>query len=204
MPSELLMRRPSRQSGGERRDIAAAPPIWEKAVVIGRLSTSHRRKLMSILLAVAIFASLAVLTTLALGRPVINGVLNAVIVGSGVGLFEEFYVQSRHGRWLRSIHPLKSILIYTLVVVGIFVISIHLIRVVLWNFGDLPAVYRRIPSILPIVITYSVIGIVVMRVVHFIGLETLFHLTIGTYHRPVVEEKEGLEANEMDDSHHHD
>jgi len=183
------MRRSSRQSGGERRDIAAAPPIWEKAVVIGRLSTSHRRKLMSILLAVAIFASLAVLTTLALGRPVINGVLNAIIVGTTVGLFEEFYVQSPHGRWLRSIHPLKSILIYTLVVVGIFFISIHLIRLVLWNFGDLPAVYRRIPSILPIVITYSVIGIVVMRVVHFIGLETLFHLTIGTYHRPVVEDK---------------
>jgi adenylate cyclase len=28
-----------------------------------------------------------------------------------------------------------------------------------------------------------------MRVAHFIGLETLFHLTIGTYHRPVVEKK---------------
>jgi class 3 adenylate cyclase len=28
-----------------------------------------------------------------------------------------------------------------------------------------------------------------MRVAHFIGLETLFHLMIGTYHRPVVEEK---------------
>ena len=144
---------------------------------------------MSILLAVGIFASLAVLTTLALGRPVINGVLNAIIVGTSVGLFEEFYVQSPHGRWLRSIHPLKSILIYTLVVVGIFIISIHLIRLALWNFGDLPTVYRRIPVILPIVITYSVVGIVVMRVVHFIGLETLFHLTIGTYHRPVVEEK---------------
>jgi len=86
---------------------------------------------MSILLAVAIFASLAVLTTLALGRPVINGVLNAIIVGTTVGLFEEFYVQSPHGRWLRSIHPLKSILIYTLVVVGIFFISISYV----WCFG---------------------------------------------------------------------
>ena len=28
-----------------------------------------------------------------------------------------------------------------------------------------------------------------MRTVHFIGIETLFHLMIGTYHRPVVEEK---------------
>jgi hypothetical protein len=41
----------------------------------------------------------------------------------------------------------------------------------------------------PIVIRFSVIGIVVMPVAHFIGLETLFHLRIGTYHRPVVERK---------------
>jgi adenylate cyclase len=30
---------------------------------------------------------------------------------------------------------------------------------------------------------------VVMRVVHFIGAEALFHLTVGTYHRPVREVK---------------
>jgi len=157
--------------------------------VINRLSTSDRRKLESILLSVVIFAALAVLTTLALGRPVVNGVLNSIIIGTSVGLFEEFYVQSRNGRWLRSIHPLKSIPIYTLVVIVIFLVSIHLVRVVLWNFNGLLAVYGRLPQTLPIVITYSVIGIVVLRVVHFIGLETLFHLTIGTYHRPVVEEK---------------
>jgi adenylate cyclase len=74
-----------------------------------RLSISSRRKLTSILLAVAIYASLTVLTTSVLGRPVINGVLNAIFVCTGVGLFEEFYVQSRRGRWLRSMHPLKSI-----------------------------------------------------------------------------------------------
>jgi adenylate cyclase len=28
-----------------------------------------------------------------------------------------------------------------------------------------------------------------MRIVHFIGLENLFHLTVGTYHRPVQERK---------------
>ena len=38
-------------------------------------------------------------------------------------------------------------------------------------------------------ITFSVIGIVVMRVAHFVDSRHLFHLTIGTYHRPVVEEK---------------
>jgi adenylate cyclase len=156
---------------------------------LARLSISSRRKLVSILLAVVVFAALAALTTRALGRPVIYGVLNAILVGTGVGLFEEFYVQSRRGRWLRSMHPLKSILVYTLVVVAIFFLAIHLTRLVLWDFGSLPAIYRRLPSVLPIVIIYAVIGIVVMRVVHFIGIETLFHLMVGTYHRPVVEEK---------------
>jgi adenylate cyclase len=46
-----------------------------------------------------------------------------------------------------------------------------------------------LPYALPLVIAFSVIGIVVMRTVHFIGIETLFHLMIGTYHRPVIEEK---------------
>jgi adenylate cyclase len=158
-------------------------------VSITRLSTSNRRKLMSILLAVAIFTALMVLTAMALGRPVVRGVLNAIIVGTSVGLLEEFYVQSRHGRWLRSVHPLISIPIYTLVVVVIFLLSLHLVRVIIWNFEGLPEVYRRLPTVIPIVIAFSVIGIVVMRVAHFIGLDTLFHLTIGTYHRPVVEEK---------------
>jgi len=156
---------------------------------IARLSTSSRRKLTSILLAVAIFVSLAMLTASVLGRPVINGLLNAIIVGTGVGFFEEFYVQSRRGRWLRSMHPLKSILIYALVVVALFLLSIILIRLILWDWNSLPWIYRHFPIVLPIMITFSVVGIVVMRVAHFIGVETLFHLTIGTYHRPVVEKK---------------
>jgi adenylate cyclase len=156
---------------------------------IKRLSTSNRRKLTSILLAVVIFGLLTVLTTLALGRNPIYGVLNAIMVGTSVGLFEQFYIQNARGRWFRSIHPLKSMLIYTGIVAVVFILSIHLVRLIFWHFDDLPWVYRRLPVLVPIVITFSVIGIVVMRVAHFVGLETLFHLTIGTYHRPVVEEK---------------
>ena len=167
---------------------ALAATIGMKAR-IKRLSTSNRRKLTSILLAVVIFGLLTVLTTLALGRNPIYGVLNAIMVGTSVGLFEQFYIQNARGRWFRSIHPLKSMLIYIGIVAGMFILAIHLVRLIFWNFDDLPWVYRRLPVLLPIVITFSVIGIVVMRVAHFIGLETLFHLTIGTYHRPVVEEK---------------
>jgi adenylate cyclase len=150
-------------------------------------------------LAVAIFAMLAALTTEARGRPVLNGVLNAIIVGTGIGLFEQFYVQSRRGRWLREIHPIASILVYLCFVVAIFFVAIHVVRLALGNFSDLPTAYRQFLPVLPIVILYSFVGIVVMRAAHFIGIETLFHLIVGTYHRPVVERK-GLMFLDINDS----
>jgi adenylate cyclase len=154
------------------------------------VSISTRRKLASILLAVVIFATLAGLVTRAAGsRPGIFGILNAVFVGTAVGLFEEFYVQSLRGRWIRNIHPLSAILIYTAMVVIFFLIAIHLTHLLLWPFYELPVPYKRLPLIIPIVIAFSVVGIVVMRTVHFIGIENLFHLTVGTYHRPVMQEK---------------
>jgi adenylate cyclase len=154
-----------------------------------RVSISLRRKLTSILLAVTIFALLAGLVTLAQGRPVIFGILNAIFVGTGVGLFEEFYVQSRRGRWIRSIHPLRSIIVCTVVVAILFVVALNLSHLLLRRWYPSPVPYGRLPFILPIVIAFSVIGILVMRAVHFIGIETLFHLMIGTYHRPVVQQK---------------
>jgi adenylate cyclase len=159
------------------------------ALVFARISISTRRKLASILLAVAIFALLAGLSTLAKGRPLAFGVLNGIFVGTGVGLFEEFYVQSLRGRWFRSIHPLLSIGIYTAVVAILFVLAVNLSHLLLYPLYPSRVPYRRMLFALPNVILYSVIGIVVMRAVHFIGIDTLFHLMIGTYHRPVVEQK---------------
>jgi class 3 adenylate cyclase len=74
-------------------------------------------------------------------------------------------------------------------VVVFFLIAIHLSHLLLWPFYELSVPYRRLPFVIPVVIAFSVVGIVVMRTVHFIGIETLFHLTIGTYHRPVIQEK---------------
>jgi adenylate cyclase len=84
------------------------------------LSISTRRKLASILLAVVIFAFLAGLTTLAVGRPIAFGIIDAILVGLGVGLFEEFYVQTLRGRWLRRVHPFGLISVYIGVVVTLF------------------------------------------------------------------------------------
>ncbi len=103
-----------------------------------QISISTRRKLLSILLAVAIFAVLAGLTTLAQGRPPAFGVLNAILVGTGVGLFEQFYVQSLRGRWLRNMHPLLSIAIYTAVVAILFVISLNISHAILYPIYPTP------------------------------------------------------------------
>jgi adenylate cyclase len=152
-------------------------------------SISTRRKLVSILLAIAIFAFLVVLTTLAVGRPIVFASIDAILVGLGVGLFEEFYVQTLRGRWLRRMHPLASIGVYTLVVVVMFLVAIHLSHLMLGRLDDLPIAYARLPFAIPLFVVFSVIGVIVMRVVHFIGVETLLHLTVGTYHRPVSEAK---------------
>src|SRR5215831_12161421 len=153
------------------------------------VSISTRRKLASILLAVTIFALLSGLTSFATRGSIAFAIVDSVFVGTGVGLFEQFYVQSLRGRWLRSMHPLLSISIYTAVVVLLFVVAVHLSHLLMGQWDTLPRAYRRLPVALPLVVAFSVIGIVVMRTAHFIGIETLFHLMIGTYHRPVLEEK---------------
>jgi hypothetical protein len=107
------------------------------------LSISIRRKLVSILLAIAIFDFLVVLTMLAVGRPIVFGSIDAILVGLGVGLFEEFYVQTLRGRWLRRMHPLTSIGTYTLVVVVMFLVAIHLSHLMLGRLANLPLVSRR-------------------------------------------------------------
>ncbi len=151
---------------------------------------STRRKLISIMLSVAIFTLLAGLTNLARGRSVVFGTVNAILVGTGVGLVEEFYVQTRLGRWMRSIHPLRSIFFYTVIVVIIFIIATKPVHRSISDLFLIRLPYERLGYIvLPIFIALSVIGVVVMRTVHFIGVENLFHLMVGTYHRPVVQEK---------------
>jgi adenylate cyclase len=158
-------------------------------LALARVSISTRRKLASILLAVTIFALLAGLTSFATRGSVVYAIIDSLFVGTCVGLFEQFYVQSLRGRWLRSMHPLLSITVYTAVVAVLFVAAVHLSHLAMGQWDTLPKAYRRLPFALPLVIAFSVIGIVVMRTVHFIGIETLFHLMIGTYHRPVIEEK---------------
>jgi class 3 adenylate cyclase len=151
-----------------------------------RFSVTTRRKLVSITLAIVIFAVLAELATLAMGRPGRYALSNAILTGIGVGLFEEFYVQTLRGRWLRAMHPLRSVIVYSAVVVVIYLVALHVTHAVFGNWNELPTIYRRLPVAIPMFVALSVVGIMVIRVVHFIGAENLFHLAVGSYHRPVL------------------
>jgi adenylate cyclase len=85
--------------------------------------------------------------------------------------------------------PLSSILVYTFFVVVMFILATNLAHLLLLPFYHSEVPYSRLPYVLPIAVILSVIGIVVMRTVHFVGIENLFHLMVGTYHRPVVQQK---------------
>jgi adenylate cyclase len=153
------------------------------------MTVTTRRKLAAVLMAMIIFACLGAVTTAAVGRPVEIGAFNAVLIGAGIGLFEEFYVQGPRGNWMREMHPLRSIFIYILVVIVLYLIALHVSHLVLGRLDDLPVVYRRLVYGTAFFTTFSIVGILMIRVAHFIGLRTLLDLVIGTYHRPVEERK---------------
>jgi adenylate cyclase len=153
------------------------------------MTATTRRKLAAILLAMVIFACLGAVTTAAVGRPVEIGTMNALLIGAGIGMFEEFYVQSPRGNWLRAMHPLRVILVEILVVMVLYLVALHISHVVLGRLDDLPVVYRRLPYGLAFFTAFSTVGILMMRVAHFVGLRMLLDLIVGTYHRPVEERK---------------
>src|SRR5215467_8872721 len=110
-------------------------------LALARVSISTRRKLASILLALAIFALLAGLTSFATRGSVVYAIIDSIFVATCVGLFEQFYVQSLRGRWLRNMHPLLSISIYTAIVAVLFIVAIHLSHLLMGQLDTLPIAY---------------------------------------------------------------
>ena len=152
-------------------------------------SGSFRSKALAVCLATGIFIVLVVPFAVIIDVPVDQAVLIAGMGGFAISAVEEFYVQARAGRWLRTMHPLKSILFYSAVVCVIFFAAVYLGHLFLGRIDQLPDAYARLPITIPMAFGISLIGILVLRVVGFIGLRTLFYLLIGKYHRPVIEKK---------------
>lgn len=154
-----------------------------------KISASLKRKLLSVGLATGLFVVLASFLAGSINVPMENALLGGFLLGIAVSCFEEFYVQARIGRRLRNMHPVKAMLIYSIVICIIFFFVQHLMHLLLGRLDELPDAYARLPATIPMVFGVSLAGVLTLRVVGFIGPRTLFHLLIGRYHRPIVESK---------------
>jgi adenylate cyclase len=104
-------------------------------------NSTTQLKVASALVATAIFACLGGITTLAAGRPLELGLTNAILIGVAVGLFEEIYVQSQRGSWLRSMRPMRSIPIYVAAILIFYLVTAHVIRLLLGRETAKPSAF---------------------------------------------------------------
>lgn len=153
------------------------------------MSVSLRKKLCVIALIAFVVTLLASLMAMLTGAPVENGVLGGAIAGLAIASFEEFYFQQRNGRWLRVMHPLASIVIYSVVILLIIFMAQYAMHLLLGRIDELPRAYERLPRTLPLAFCVALIAVLCLRAVGFIGARTLFDLFVGRYHRPVLEQK---------------
>lgn len=150
---------------------------------------SVRNKILSVFIATGIFVALALLFSTLLGLNTTQSGVGALLLGLMVSGFEEFYFQSRNGRWLRAIHPLKSIAIYSLIILCMFFAVMHLNHGLFGRWEYLHEAYANLPIITPLLYVVSFSAIILLRVIGFIGARNLFFLITGKYHRPVTENK---------------
>lgn len=153
------------------------------------MKLSDKYKLQSILVAMAIYVVLVVLVGTILGVSLDQLLFGSVITGFLLGAFEEYYVQSRRGTWLRQLHPVLEITLHSLVILSLFFIISFITHMVFGRLDQLYRVHARLHIVIPAFIALSVVTITCLRVIGFIGGRNLFHLISGKYHRPVIEQR---------------
>jgi class 3 adenylate cyclase len=156
---------------------------------------SLRNKLIAVSFSTIVFTGLALIFVLLLGGTLERAVFVLPGIGFSISLFEEFYVQGRPGRWLRSMHPAKSIAIYGFLIVAFAVTVMLIVRTALGPLHEIGVISEQLhtmPSfllILPALFAISIIAIMLLRIVGYMGAKNLFNLMIGKYHRPVMEQR---------------
>jgi class 3 adenylate cyclase len=161
-----------------------------------KISRSLRKKLIAVLVATGLFVFLSVLFVNLLGLffdlsfvSAFQVAVAAFSLGLFVSLFEEFYVQARYGRWMRAIHPLKSILVYTGIILAMYLVVTHVNYAIFGRWEHLHEAYALLPVVMPLVVFIAIAAITLIRVVGFLGAKNMLYLIIGKYHRPVLEQK---------------
>ena len=108
----------------------------------------------------------------ALGRAMII----VLIIGFVISLFEEFYVQGRSGRWLRAMHPAKSIVVYSLLIVGFAMTVMVVVGALLGPLFGAEVMSERpatMPSMLiglPVMFAVSVTALMTLRIIGYLVL----------------------------------
>jgi class 3 adenylate cyclase len=148
-----------------------------------------RNRLTAVVIATIVFAIVGILMCGALNMPMDLALTGAPLLGLLISSFEVFYFQADRGRWLREMHPLKSNFIYLLILVATLLVVQHVNFLVHGRWNDLPLVYELYPVLIPLFLLVALLGVIVIRVVSFIGSKNIFYLLIGKYHRPVWERK---------------
>lgn len=148
-----------------------------------------RNRLTVVVISTIVFAVIGTIIGWALQMPMELTLIGAPAVGLFISCFEVFYFQASRGRWLREMHPLKSLLIYALILVGVGLALQHLNYLIQDRWQDLPSVYARYFVIIPAFFVVAILMIMAIRIVGFIGGKNIGYLLIGKYHRPVWERK---------------
>lgn len=156
---------------------------------------SLRNKLIAVCFSTTVFTGLAIMFIIVIGRPPERAAM--VVLGTGllISLFEEFYVQGRPGRWLRAMHPAKSIAIYSSLIV-VFAMTVMMVNRTLFGplydaaaLSERPHTMPPLLIVLPVLFAVAIAAIMTLRIVGYLGAKNLFHMMIGTYHRPVLEQR---------------
>jgi adenylate cyclase len=148
-----------------------------------------RNRLTSVVIGTIVFFLVGMFVARALNAPIELALIEVPLLALFISSFEVFYFQAHRGRWLREMHPLKSNLIYILILVAMILVVYHVSHLVLGRWHELSSAYMWLPVDIPAVVVVALLAVMVLRVVSFIGGKNIFYLLIGKYHRPVWEHK---------------
>ncbi len=169
------------------------------------MTLSLRNRLLAVCFSTLVFSGLGMLAVMVVrgdperAAPVILG------IGLSLSLLEEFYIQGRPGRWLRAMHPAISMLIYGLLITVFALTAMATVRTYMGHMMDAPegrhmhdagampemrgGGWPGMVVVFPALFAISIVTIMTLRVVGYLGGANLFHLMTGKYYRPVLEHR---------------
>lgn len=153
------------------------------------MKLSNKYKLQSIFFAMVVYVSLVSLVLLALGNSLDQLIFGAIITGFMLGAFEEYYVQTRHGNWLRQLHPVLEITLHSLIILSLYFTISYINFAIFGRLDEISRIYKNLHIVIPAFFALSLVTITTLRVIGFIGGKNLLYLICGKYHRPVIEQR---------------